>query len=158
MKAVLGECGKISILSATDAVNICLGHLVWWVRCQAGVCNFFSVCANAQPSVINDNELYFLGTAGLMDNISQREQSGQSQIFYLSVSRWSSCGPVVKFTWNLSGLWFISLWAETHFLLEGLIPSLKRLTLSSVRICQTQVAVQRRFFVHVWKVFSKLHD
>lgn len=86
MKAVLGECGKISILSATDAVNICLGHLVWWMRRQAGVCNFFSVCVNAQSSVINDNELYFLGTGGLMDNISQREQSGRSQLFYLSVS------------------------------------------------------------------------
>lgn len=94
MKAVLGECGKISILSATDAVNICLGHLVWWMRCQAGACNFFSVCVNAQYSVINDNELYFLGTGGLMDNISQREQSGRSQLFYLSVPRWSVRAPV----------------------------------------------------------------
>lgn len=76
MKAVLGKSRKISILSATDAMNICLGYLSCWMFCGVSVC----VCVTSlvsvwsvESSVINDNELYFLGTARLMEEIGQRE-------------------------------------------------------------------------------------
>lgn len=39
---------------------------------EACVCNFFSVCVSVESGVINDNELYFLGTARLMEEIGQR--------------------------------------------------------------------------------------
>lgn len=47
----------------------------------------FGCCfvGSSLSSVINDNELYFLGTARLMEEIAQCEQSGWLQLFYLCV-------------------------------------------------------------------------
>lgn len=75
MKAVLGKSREISISSTADAANICLegGVSLLVVGVLSDECNFFSVCERAEPGVINDNELYFLGTASLMEEIGRRE-------------------------------------------------------------------------------------
>lgn len=94
-----------------------LGHLLLWhffeSKCEASLASVWSV----ESSVINDNELYFLGTAVLMEEMGQRGRSGWSQLFRLALLLivCATVGPPFGSDESFLNLWFISLCAETSF-------------------------------------------
>lgn len=70
-------------------VSILVGVL--WRACM---CNFFSVCVNAESGVINDNELYFLGTARLMEEIGQRGYRADGHSSFISFVSFRVSSPL----------------------------------------------------------------